>query len=87
MFCGLLSIIYLEVTVASILVLRSRLSQIRQRHLGPLNVVKPLEATIMAVLREATLRTTCHHQICSCAHRVYFCQIRAIEQCQLKNFK
>jgi len=35
---------------------RSRLSQARQRHLGPLSVVKPLEATSMAVLREATLK-------------------------------
>ena len=55
-FCRLLSIIYLEVTVASILFFLSRFSQVRQKHLGPLRMVKPLEATSMAVLREATLK-------------------------------
>ena len=35
---------------------RSRLPQVRQRHLGTLSVVNPLEASGLAVLRDATLK-------------------------------
>jgi len=53
-FCGLLSIIHLEVTVASILFFCSRLSQVRHSHLGTLSVVKSLEASDLALQRETT---------------------------------
>lgn len=45
----------------------SRLSQVRQSHLGPLFVVKPLEASDLAVQRETTLKNASPPNLFICA--------------------
>ena len=47
--------------------LRSNLSQVRQRNLGPLSVVKSLEASGLAVLWEATLKNASPPKLFLCA--------------------